>query len=100
MLNRVTCIFMILGNIGNAIIFINIFLLYHINNKLFNFFRGGNLGGILIGVLSLIGIIGCVLFVISFLVSVFNKRKTKIVLANAILFIVWIFCIVLISQYL
>ncbi len=68
-------VFLIIGNIGAIIGLLNAKIFFYKYKDLFEFFRGGQLGGMFIGMGLLLGFLGILLF----FVYSFKKNKNKLI---------------------
>lgn len=73
MLKKTALIFIIIGNIGLLTSILNVKVFYYKNRNFFEFFRGGNLGGIIVGLSFILGYLGIALL----LVYLLKKNKSK-----------------------
>ena len=63
MFQKLVFIFLLAGNIGAITAILNVKIFYYNSPKLFEFFRGGQIGGKIMGITFLLGFLGILLFI-------------------------------------
>ena len=70
-------VFLIIGNVGAIVGLLNAKIFFYKYKEIFEFFRGGQVGGMFIGMSLLLGFLGILLFCIYLFKK--NKNKNKLI---------------------